>query len=198
MATTLKPLFSSGLRVKLLDHFFLHPGEEFYVRQIAAALNEPVGTVARELSHLEEAGILSFRPVGNQKHYGFNRDCPILEDLRNIFLKTSGASAALREGLKKLSSVEIAFLYGSYASGEAHANSDLDLMIVGKVSDRLLAPAVARVEKHLRREINYTVYTRTEIKRRMGEKGDFVHEVCTGPRIMVIGSEDDDLFRLAE
>jgi hypothetical protein len=71
-------------------------------------------------------------------------------------------------------------------------------MIVGDVSDRLLAPAVARVERRLQREINYTVYTRTEIKRRMGEKGDFVHEVWTGPRIMVIGSEDDDLFRFAE
>jgi len=30
VSPTLKTLFSSKLRVKVLQHFFLHPGEEFY------------------------------------------------------------------------------------------------------------------------------------------------------------------------
>ena len=53
------------------------------------------------------------------------------------------AGAELRGALEKTPGVELAFLYGSYASGEAHATSDLDLMIVGNASDRGLAPAVA-------------------------------------------------------
>lgn len=54
---TLKCLFSSELRVKVLSHFFFHPGEDFHIRRLASVLKEPPGTLARELSHLEKAGI---------------------------------------------------------------------------------------------------------------------------------------------
>ncbi len=52
---TLKHLFSSKLRVKVLSHFFFHPGEAFHVRRLAAEVQESAGSVARELAHLEEA-----------------------------------------------------------------------------------------------------------------------------------------------
>jgi predicted nucleotidyltransferase len=194
---TLKHLFSSKLRVKVLSHFFFHPGEDFYIRYLASALREPVGTVARELAHLEEAGILKHRVVGNQKHYSLQEDSPIAEDLRNIFLKTTGASAELRAALKKIPGVEIAFIYGSYASGEAGVSSDIDLMVIGDVSDKEMATAVASVEKRMKREINYTLYTRDEAEKRLGKKGDFVHEVFAGPKIILIGKANDRLLRAA-
>jgi len=189
----LKTLFASGR----WGHFFSHPGEEFYVRHLASVLGKPVGTVARELAHLEKAGILSSRRVGNQKHYRVAEQCPILDELRTIFLKTCGAAAELRDGLEKIAGVELAFVYGSYASGEAHAGSDLDLMIVGDVSDRELAPAIARIERRLKREINYTTYTREDVEQRLGRKGEFVHEVFAGPRVVLVGDERDRLFRTA-
>ena len=192
---TLKHLFCSKLRVKILSHFFFHPQEEFHVRRLASELDEPVGNVARELSHLEKAGILSCRPVGNQKHYSPRQDCPILEDLRSMFLKTSGASAEIQASLANLPGLELAFVYGSYASGEANASSDIDLMLVGGASDRDIAPVVAGVERRLKREINYTLYTRQEVQRRLGKKGDFIHEVFSGPRIVLIGTANDGLFR---
>lgn len=159
VSLTLKALFSSRLRVRVLEHFFSHPGEEFYVRRLASTLEASVGSVARELAGLERAGLLVSRRVGNQRHYRLNRECPILDDLRNIFLKTAGAGEELRRALEKVPGVELAFLYGSYASGEAHAGSDLDLMVVGNLSDRDLAPVVARVERRLKREVNYTIFT---------------------------------------
>ena len=194
---TLKCLFSSNLRVKVLSHLFFHPGEAFHVRGFAAELQESAGSVARELAHLRKAGILSFRRVGNQKHYGLRADNPILEDLRNLFLKTSGASAELRPALAAIAGLEVAFIYGSYASGEAHAASDVDLMVIGNVSDRDLAPAVARVERRLKRQINYTVYTRSEAESRLATEGEFLHEVLAGSKIVLIGNTDDRLFRAA-
>ena len=192
---TLKCLFSSKLRVKILAHFFSHPGEEFYVRRLSSELEEPVGTVARELAHLQKARILASRRIGNQKHYRQEQDCPILPDLRSIFLKTAGAGAELQNALNKVVGVELAFIYGSYANGEANASSDIDLMIVGGASGRELAPLVARVERRLKREVNYTLYTRSEVEKRLGQKGDFVHEVFSGPRVVLIGNGDDELLR---
>jgi predicted nucleotidyltransferase len=195
--STLKRLFSSNLRVNVLSHLFFHPGEAFYVRRLAAELAESPGSVGRELAHLEKAGILSCRTVGNQKHYSLRGDSPILDDLRNIFLKTAGAGAELRAALERIAGIELVFIYGSYVSGEAHAASDIDLMVIGDVPDRDLAPAVARVERRLKRQIDYVQYTRREAEQRSGRKGEFVREVLLGPKIVLIGNPDDRLFRVA-
>lgn len=191
----LKRLFSSGLRVKVLSHFFLHPGESAYVRELAGALGESPGTVTRELTNLQEAGVLRSEKIGNQRHYSLDATCLILDDLRGVFLKTTGAGDGLRKALAELEGVEVAFIYGSFAKGDAHGKSDIDLMVVGDVGDRELAPVVARVEKRLRREINYTTYTRAEAAKRLGQKGDFIHEVLSGPRIVLIGKTDDRLLQ---
>ncbi|MBI5598310.1 MAG: nucleotidyltransferase domain-containing protein [Deltaproteobacteria bacterium] len=194
---TLKYLFSSKLRVKVLSHFFFHPGEDFYIRHLASVLKEPPGTLARELSHLEKAGILKHEMIGKQKHYSLQKDSPIVYDLMNIFLKTSGAGAEIKAALGKIPGIELAFIYGSYASGEAAATSDIDLMIIGEATYREVAPIVSHIERRLNREINYTIYTRSEAEKRFGQKGDFVHEVLSGPRIMLIGKVDDRLLQAA-
>jgi len=84
MATpaTLKSLFSSKLRVKVVDHFFFHPGEAFYVRRLTRELHEPAGTVARELAHLEQAGLLAprrqsatLRAAGSRSFSGMPKRC---------------------------------------------------------------------------------------------------------------------------
>jgi predicted nucleotidyltransferase len=194
----LKGLFSSSLRVKVLSHFFSHPGETFHVRRIADLLSEPAGTVARELSHLGRTGLLTSKAVGNQKHYSLRVDLPILDELARIFLKTTGAGAELRAALNRLGKVELAFIYGSFASGEAHATSDFDLMVVGNVSNRELAPVISRVERRLGREINYTFFRRKEIEKQLGLEGEFVHEVFVGPKILLIGDMGDELLATAE
>jgi predicted nucleotidyltransferase len=193
---TLKYLFSSKLRIKLLAYFFFHPGLALHVRRLAREVQESAGTVARELRRLEKAGLLASEPVGNQKHYSLRKDSPILDDLRNLFLKTAGASAELRAALEKIAGIELAFLYGSYPSGDAHASSDLDLMVIGEVSDRELAPAVARIERRLKRPINYTLFTRREVEKKAGKKGEFLHEVLSGSKIVLIGKADDRLLRV--
>jgi len=191
----LKRLFSSSLRVKALSHFFMHPGESFHVRGLAGILEESAGTLARELANLEAAGVLASRAVGNQKRFSLRKSCPIHDDLRNIFVKTTGAGEELRKALEKLPGVELAFVYGSFASGDAHPDSDIDLMVIGDVSDRELAPSVARVERLLGREVNYTACTRHEAVRSRGGEGDFLHEVFSGSKVLLIGDPDDGLLR---
>ena len=68
-ARILKRLFSSRLRVSVLSHFFMNPGESFHIRSLATILSESAGNLARELNNLEEVGLLQSRAVGNQKHF---------------------------------------------------------------------------------------------------------------------------------
>ncbi|MDD5071422.1 MAG: ArsR family transcriptional regulator [Patescibacteria group bacterium] len=52
-------LFGSNTRVKILKLFLLHPGEKYYIRQLARDLKLQVNSVRRELENLEEFGLLS-------------------------------------------------------------------------------------------------------------------------------------------
>jgi len=190
----LKILFSSGLRIRILTHFFFHPDETIHVRGLATALNAPAGTVARELANLERGAILRSKAIGNQKHYFLNEDNAILEDLRNIFLKVSGAGSAIRDVLERVPGVEIVFILGSFADGRATAVSDLDLMIVGDSDEDTIASLIAEVEEQLGRPINYALYPRSEIENRLGLKGDFINGVFSAKRHILIGTADDSLL----
>ncbi len=91
----LKCLFSSTLRIKLLSHYFAHPREYFYVRQLAGALDYSAGNVARELANLERNGLLISRTTGNRKHYAVAQSSPFVHDLRSIFMKANSAHGIL-------------------------------------------------------------------------------------------------------
>jgi predicted nucleotidyltransferase len=190
----LKQLFSSNLRIKVLSHFYTHPGESFHVRGMASAVGEAAGTVGRELANLERVGIIVSAKVGNQKHYSIDEKSPIHDELRSLFLKTTGVGAVIGSEIEKMDGIEVVFIYGSFASGEAHPASDIDLMIVGNISEKRLAPAILRAERNLGRDVNYTLFRRGEVEERLGHKGDFVNEVFLGPKIILLGSADDRLF----
>lgn len=190
----MKLLFSSGLRIKILEQFFFHPGQAFYVRSLAREIHENPPPVGRELTNLEKAGVLTSEMIGNQKHYSIDNHCPIIDELRTIFLKTSGVSAEIAKKLNEFSEVELVFIYGSYAKGDAKTTSDVDLMIVGNINSTQIALEISELEQELKREINYALYHRDEILDRIGKEGDFLHEVFSGDHIILIGSEDDQLW----
>ncbi len=191
----LKQLFSSNLRIKVLSHFFTYPGESFHVRGLASAIDESAGTVGRELANLERVGVIASSRVGNQKRYSVEEESPIHDELRSLFLKTTGVGAIIGSEMEKLEGIEIVFIYGSFATGEAHAGSDIDLMVVGDIPEKKLALSMVRAERRLSREVNYMLFTRDEVEIRLGQEGDFVHEVFLGPKIVLSGRADHRLFR---
>lgn len=191
----LKALFSSETRIKVLSHFFLHPGENFYLRQMEKLLGIPVGQLGRELLNLEKIQLLTSCLEGNQKRYSINREFPLYEELKHIFLKTAGAGDTIRESLSELKGVELAFIYGSFAKGEEHPGSDMDVMIVGDIPDREVSRVISRAERRLKRAVNYSLYERKEVSARLKKKDNFIQTVFSEPHIILLGSENDELFR---
>ena len=192
---TLKALFTSETRIKVLSHFFLHPDESFYLRQLERLLKKPVGQLSPELSNLERIQLLTSCQEGNQRRYSINKDFALYDELKTIFLKTAGAGDVIRESLSKLAGIELAFIYGSFAKGEEHIGSDIDIMIVGEAPDRNVGRAISDAEKKLKRTVNYSLYERKEVKARFKKKDNFVTTVFNEPRITILGPNNDELFR---
>ena len=160
----LELLFSSTARVKVLALLLLNPETSFYQRQISGLTGLPIRAVQREVQRLQTLGLLTSFARGNQVHYQVNRDFFLFPELKNIFLKTVGLTALLGETLKGAENIALAFIYGSYAADQESTASDIDLLVVGTLSSRVLHATLKEAEKLTHREINYTLFSPEEFR----------------------------------
>ncbi|MGA3207427.1 MAG: nucleotidyltransferase domain-containing protein [Syntrophales bacterium] len=158
--------------------------------EIVKLTGEDRGNISRELRNLESIGLLVSRIEGNLKYYSLNRKYLLYDELRSIIQKTRGATGTLRETLSRAKNIDYAFIYGSIASGTETVRSDIDLMVIGEISLESLLRLMKGPEKTLGREINPSLYSLKEYKRRMKRKDPFIVRVMDEPRIMLIGDDD--------
>ena len=189
MSKLTSKIFGSRIRAEILGWLFTHPEESFFVRQMALILKEDPTNVSREMARLEDLGILRSKRSGNLKHFQTNRECPFFEELKGLVLKTSGVAGRLQDALVKLTGIEFAFIYGSYAKGEENAGSDVDLFIIGNVDMDRLDSNLGRLEKALGREINYVLYSMEEFKAKRKARDGFLMDVLRTKKIVLVGTE---------
>jgi len=192
----LKTLLSSNSRAKLLGLFFLNPRNRYYLRQIETLTQLPLRTIQREAARLEICGLLVKEADGNRTYYRANQDSSIFPEIKSVVMKTMGLEALLREMVDDLD-IEVAFIYGSYAENQETPESDIDLMVIGDISSRKLHSAFSKSEAFSRREVNTMVITSSEFRNRLSRGDHFLTEVLRGPKIFIIGNEDE-LKRLAK
>ena len=156
----LERLFTSKTRVKILTLFLLNPDRELHFREITRIVDENLNAVRRELTNLEDIGLLMSSRTGNLRQYKINKKMPLYEDLQSIVLKTEGVAKILQEHLHELGFIQTAFIYGSFARHTASMNSDIDVFIVGTINEKTLIQSLHTLEKQLSREINYVSFHR--------------------------------------
>jgi predicted nucleotidyltransferase len=190
--STLAELFPNPTLVKVLSLFLLHPEKEFYQRGIAASTRNALLQVQRALKRIERAGLVTKTKRGNMVYYKADRMHPAFEDLQRVFLKTVTFGDVLREALMPLGGkVQLAFIFGSLAQGKETAQSDIDLFLVARLSLRETAKLLGPVVSEVGREINPVIYTTEEFIKKAREKHHFITEVIRGPKIWLIGNEDE-------
>ena len=187
----LRKLFSSRVRVEILSVFLMNPKRELYVREVERLTGEDYKNVSMELRNLEKIGLLSSRNEGNLKYFSLNKEFVIYEELKSIFIKTKGAVGILREAVSTKRHIDYAFIYGSFATGEERAESDIDVMVIGGISLEEVLPLIRGPEEKLSREINVSLYGLQEIRKRVKDRDPFIMEVLEGSTIMLAGDEDE-------
>ncbi len=185
----LKNLFSSEVRISLLGHFLLHSEDEFYLRQLSSHFKISPRSVSLELKNLESIGLIHKRISGKQHYYLVDKQHPLFNDLKNIFIKTVGIKDIIAKALNNyVSQIEFAFIYGSFANGSATAGSDVDLMILGDVKSRKISGSMISIGEKLSREINFSIITVTEFNQRLKDHDHFLNSVYNSPKIFIIGN----------
>lgn len=193
--SALYSLFGSKTRADLIMLFAIHPGEAFYIRQLAGLVKQSPTPVIRELEKLERLGFVTSETKANAKYYLVNTESPIYPELQSLVLKTAGVGETFKECLQSFNGLIFAFIYGSFATQNAGSRSDIDLFLIGKtplsISPLTLAKAVKTVEEKVQREIQYSLFDQREFLKKLKEGNDFIRHVVKGPKIMILGDENE-------
>jgi len=181
--------FLSDSQTRVFRWLFGQPERSYHLNELRRLTGLGSASLQRELNRLAEAGLVRSERIGNLRRFQANPQSPLYGELVGLTRKTLGAEPMLREALQPLvPDLQAAWIYGSVAKQTDTAQSDIDVMLVGK--NLSLAKVLERLEpleKGLGRKINPTVFTPAEFKRRRGEKDSFVNRVLSQPTIALLG-----------
>ncbi len=185
-------LFTSTQQ-QVLQLLYARPHESFYMKQILRMTGMGVHTIKRELDRMVSAGILTFTKIGNQHHYQANSDCPIYQELLAIVRKTFGIAGVLKAALQPIDGKDTkAFVFGSMAKAEDNAESDIDLLLVGKAlvySEAI--ELLIEAEEALGRPINSTIYETDQFLKKVDQNNAFIVRVMDQPKLWIKGESND-------
>jgi predicted nucleotidyltransferase len=180
-------LHSKARRV-LLAYYFTNPTARLHLRDLAKRLAVDPSNLSKELRRLEEDGLFASEVSGRQKYFRLNRQYPLYSEVRRIVEKTIGAVPLLAQSLKEVQGIQEAYVYGSFASNQQDAASDIDVLVIGTPKTEALAQAIQALERQLGREINYTALGRKEFEARRARKDAFLENVWHNKHIPLLTS----------
>jgi len=184
-------IFRSKARQAIFRLYFSNPDKAFYLRGLERELSIPVSMIRKELMSLKKEGIFKSDKKGNLLYYSLNKQYPLFNEFKSIVFKTVGIKASLSKILLDIKGINAAFIYGSYAKNSENAISDIDLFILGDPDEDLLIEQINELEKDLKREINYNIYSKTDFEKKKKQKNSFIEDLLKNKKIFLIGDKDE-------
>ena len=187
----LAEILSSKIRAEIFRLLFGTSDEELHMREIERRSGYAIGTIQTELKKLLRLDLVKKRKDGNRLYYRANKKHPLYPDIRSLVLKTIGLGDILKNALRQDSDISIAFVFGSIARYEETAESDVDLMVIGKLGLRKLTGMLSGVSEQIGREINPHVLSVNEFVKRKTNREHFITQVLEAPKIFIIGNKNE-------
>jgi predicted nucleotidyltransferase len=181
------PIFRSARQAHVLARIYLEPGRSWTLQELIRGSGGSRAGVDREIRLLADAGLVTIERVGRTRLFSAAVDSPIASPLRELIEKTLGLEPRLRSALRKVPGLDAAAMFGSWASGTASPNSDVDVLVVGDVDHETVIAQLHAVGDSVGREINVVTFTRAELHDRAQDGTGFLARVLRSETIDLIG-----------
>lgn len=128
--------------LKVLAEFTSNYNSELYGRAIASKLKMNQKTVSNVLTKLEKRHIIKFKQEGRNKYYFLNKLNPSTKEMIKLvevnkrivlFEKYKQINPLFSELEKRTNGISV--IFGSYANFTKTEKSDLDLFVIGSISE---------------------------------------------------------------
>jgi predicted nucleotidyltransferase len=182
----LAELFGGRSRFEILRALYLNPARAFTNRELAALAGVDAGNAHRWLNKWAELGLVKRDSLGRNISYRASDD-PLLAGLRDIVIRNDAIIADIEDALP--ASVATAVIFGSTARGEERAESDIDVLALGRdLSSIKINAALRGVSRKHRREINVIAMAPEEF-RDLLRKGDSFAASVAGQKVISLRGE---------
>jgi predicted nucleotidyltransferase len=179
----LESLLTSRVRVKLLSYLFFNK-QSVFIRQLSNTFKISPSIVKREMENLLLVGIVK----KENNLFSLDKSCIFLDDLKSIFIKTDYLAGSLKKTIIS-DKIQVAFIFGSFAKGNFTNESDIDLLVIGTLSQKELFESVKFAEKETSRTINPILFEPKNFKKNI-ETG-FIKDILNNKKIFLKGDEDE-------
>ena len=180
----IKKLFGSNTRTKLLGLFLNNPLESYYVREITRLIDEQINSVRRELTNLEEIGLVQKFERDRKVYYQLGQKTDLLAPLRLIFceannqevddyVETTGSVDWLEEIAGVKTNLKTLILTGMFVDDD---RAELDMILIGNNRNKLSKWA-QRIETRLDQGLRYVIFDQKDFEYRLSAKDKFVMNI---------------------
>ncbi|MFA5271439.1 MAG: nucleotidyltransferase domain-containing protein [Candidatus Omnitrophota bacterium] len=176
----------STVKNKALTYFFLNEESRTYINELARLIEADPKNVYRMLLQLENQGLLVSEFKGKERYFYLNKKNPLYKEYKNIFLKTTGIEAILKNKLKTVSGLKEAYIFGSYAQGKYGPESDIDILLVGTHKSLSAQKVLHNIQKQTVREINTVNITPQELKVKKQHGDQFITGIFSHKTIKIL------------
>lgn len=148
-------LFRGPKTIALVSFFLTHPTGRFLQRDIISSTRLAKATASKELSRLEEIGLITVESIGKAKLHRLNREAPYVKHLKRFYNLVSPVVQEFLEPLRPR--LVKAILFGSFARGEDREDSDVDILLVGDVPETAAQASARAVLSRHKKTISFII-----------------------------------------
>jgi predicted nucleotidyltransferase len=184
-------LFVNKPHVKLIQWLYVDapPQERYPPRELARRAGLPYGSIDRALKDLVSRALVVREVTPRGPEYRAPHDDPRLRHLFILLREDSTIVQSMTRALQRFKWIEYACVFGSFARGESHKGSDVDVLILERQDpDRFaVTGALAKIGERIGRAINPEYYSSSEFKRLVDEGEPIALSILGNPRIHLKG-----------
>lgn len=166
----LTKLFGSKTRTKLLEKFFLEyeswNNDWFHMRALSRDLEEQINSIKRELDSLEELNILKSREEAKKKFFYLNKNFLLLEEFKNIFLKTYNPYESIKKFFKWEDFLDLIIINEELSKRlVGNTNNIVDIFLIWEMNKIAFNDFLAKT--FFNRKIKYAIITKDDFQKRL-------------------------------
>ena len=186
----LATILGSKGRAEILKCLFTLERRRVHLRALSRSASISAPVLKRELQKLSDLSLIITEKDGNRVYFSANHHHHLYAVLCQLVQKTEGSEAILRDCFSDCPAKYV-FLFGSFASGTAHAASDIDLFVIGDCGLREVTRRIHLVADKIGREINPYVISEQAFLQRKNKQDHFILEIIQSPKIFLKGTPDE-------